>query len=349
MKNIKTNGRRWFLKAGLASALAMPFVRTARTAETVYVNTWGGQWEQGARTFLFNPFTHDTGIDVKTVSPVSFAKLAAQVRTGVYEFDVMTLGLAELGRADQAGLIEKFDSSGIDPATLWPGAVTLNGVASHGFANMIVNRKDKYPNGGPQNWQQFWDVIKFPGDRSLQRYAARVIAFALMADGVEPKNLFPYDLDRAFKSLDRIKPHVRVWWSQGPQSSQIIRDAQVNSIGIWSIEAVPLQAQNVPVELVWNQALLDVAVWVVAKGSPRAKNAWKFVESAVKAERVGRFAEHIASGPMNPKAFDHLPKAVAEAMPTYPKNLANAIVLDAVKLQPQLDELNTRFDQWISS
>jgi putative spermidine/putrescine transport system substrate-binding protein len=342
--------RRSFLKGSLATAaLASPLMNPAKAAETVYVNTWGGRWEEGARTHLFNPFTQETGIDVRTVSPVSFAKLAAQVRTGVYEFDVTTLGLAELARADAAGLIEKFDTSGIDMSTLWPGAVTLNGVASHGFANMIVYRKDKYPNGGPQNWQQFWDVQKFPGDRSLQRYAARAVAFALMADGVDPKKLFPYDLDRAFKSLDRIKPHVRVWWNQGPQSAQIIRDAQAHMIGMWSIEAAPLVEQKVPVEPVWNQAVVDVAVWVVAKGSPRAKNAWKFIQSAVKAERVGKFAQHIASGPMNPKAFDFLPPAIGRAMPTHPDNLKNAIVIDAVKLQPQLDELNKRFDTWVTS
>jgi putative spermidine/putrescine transport system substrate-binding protein len=346
---VEVKERRWVLKAGLASVVAAPFVSSARAADTVYVNTWGGRWEEGARKYLFDPFTQDAGVEVKSVSPVSFAKLAAQVRTGVYEFDVTTLGLAELGRAQAAGLIEKFDSSGIDRASLWPNAVMLDGVASHGFANMIAYRSDKFPNGGPQNWRDFWDVQKFPGDRSLQRYAARVIAFALMADGVDPKNLFPYDLDRAFKSLDRIKPYVRVWWSQGPQSSQILRDGQANAIGIWSIEAMPLVEQKLPVVAVWNQAVLDVAVWVVAKGTPRAKSAWKFIESAVKADRVGRFAQHIASGPMNPKAFDHLPAEVARSMPTHPKNMASSIVLDAAKMQPQLDEMTARFDQWLSS
>lgn len=341
--------RRWVLKAGLASAIAAPFISRSGAAENVYVNTWGGRWEEGARRYLLDPFTKDTGIEVKTVSPVSFAKLAAQVRTGVYEFDVTTLGLAELGRAEAAGLIEKFDGSGINPTSLWPNAVMLNGVASHGFANMIAYRSDKFPNGGPKNWAEFWDVQKFPGDRSLQRYAARVIAFALMADGVDPKQLFPYDLDRAFKSLDRIKPHVRVWWSQGPQSSQILRDSQAHAIGIWSIEAMPLVEQKLPVVAVWNQAVLDVAVWVVAKGTPRAKNAWKFIETAVRADRVGSFAQHISSGPMNPKAFDHLAPEVAQSMPTHPKNMANTIVLDAAKMQPQLDEMTARFERWLSS
>ena len=37
---------------------------------------------------------------------MSFAKLAQQVQTGVYEFDITTLGGAELVRANEADIIE---------------------------------------------------------------------------------------------------------------------------------------------------------------------------------------------------------------------------------------------------
>ena len=36
-----------------------------------------------------------------------------------------------------------------------------------------------------------------------------------MADGVPWDKVYPMDIDRAFKSLDRIKPHVDVWWTSG--------------------------------------------------------------------------------------------------------------------------------------
>lgn len=350
-KKAAANARRKILKGALATgltAVAGPYIHIARAADVLYVNTWGGAWEEAARAHLFTPFTKETGVDIRTVSPVSFAKLAAQVRTGNYEFDVTTLGIAELARAERAGLIEKFDPKVVDTSKLWQDAVVLNGVKSHGFANMIVYRKDKFPQGGPQSWADFWDVKRFPGDRSLQRYAARVIAFALMADGVDPKNLFPYDLDRAFRALDRIKPHIRVWWAQGPQSSQIIRDAQVDMIGMWSIQATPLVEQKVPVEMVWNQALVDIAVWVVAKGTPRARNAWRFVQSAVQPEGLAKFAQLITSGPMNPKSYDFVPAAQAKLLPTSAENLKRAVVLDAEKIAPQVDELNRRFEQWIT-
>jgi putative spermidine/putrescine transport system substrate-binding protein len=344
-----TTTRRRLLAAAGAMALSTPYLRRARAADVLYVNTWGGPWEEAARAFLFNPFTEATGVEIRTISPVSFAKLAAQVRTGVYEFDVTTLGVAELGRADLAGLVDKYDESKIPAASLWPGAVTLNGVNSHAFANIIVYRKERFPNGGPNNWAEFWDTAKFPGPRCLQNYAGRVMAFALMADGVEPGNLFPYDLDRAFKSLDRLKKDIRVWWSQSPQSQQLIRDGEVDLIGMWNTSAQALVDQNVPIELVFNQAVIDVATWVVARGTPRAQNAWRFIEFAVAPERLAQFARKNNYGPMNPSAFKFLPPDVVRRMPTSAENLAKAVVLDAEKLLPQLDTMAKRFEQWQST
>lgn len=342
--------RRSFLAAGAGAVLSMPFVKRAEAAEKVlYVNTWGGLWEEVARDVWFKPFTEETGIEIRTVSPVSFAKLAAQARTGTYEFDVTTLGVAELGRAYAAKIIEPAEGSALDRSSLWDGALTMNGVKSHAFSNAIVYRKDHFPSGGPQNWRDFWDVQKFPGSRSLQRYAARTMAFALLADGVAPEKLFPYDLDRGFAALDRLKPHLRVLWTQGPQSAQLVRDGEVEMIGMWTGQAGKLVEANVPIEIVWNQALLDQAFWVVAKGTPRAENAWRFIQSAVQPERLAEFCIRDKNGPLNPKAFDFINPEQAKLMPTYPANFKQAIVLDPEKIAPQLDELNPRFDRWISS
>jgi putative spermidine/putrescine transport system substrate-binding protein len=342
--------RRTFVTASLVGlAVSAPAVRRAAAQEKVlYVNTWGGAWEEAARESLFAPFTRETGIEIRTVAPVSFAKLAAQVRTGVYEFDVTTLGVAELGRADQARLIAEPNKSIIDPAKLWPQAVKMNGVASHAFGNIIAYRNEKFPQG-IKDWADFWNVGKNPGTRSLQRYAARVLAMALLADGVAPDKLFPYDLDRAFKSLDRIKPHVRVWWTQGPQSQQLLRDGEIDAIGMWDTQASRLVEQKAPVTINNNQAVVDIAYWAVAKGSPRAENAWRFISFAIRPEPLAQFSLKNAYGPMNPDAFKFIPEAQAKQLSTYPENFKSAIFLDAEKLLPQLDDMTKRFDQWLTS
>ena len=97
-----TPDRRTFLRgagAALASTIAMPYLARAQD-KALYINTWGGPWEEAARAHLFDPFTAQTGIEIRTVSPVSFAKLAQQTKTGVYEFDITTLGAGELLRAN---------------------------------------------------------------------------------------------------------------------------------------------------------------------------------------------------------------------------------------------------------
>ncbi|MCW0234214.1 MAG: ABC transporter substrate-binding protein [Ferrovibrio sp.] len=353
-KNIKTEGksisRRSALQlAGATVALTFPgpFISRAHARDVLYVNTWGGPWEEAAQKHLFEPFMKETGVEIKTVSPVSFAKLAAQVKTGVYEFDVTTLGDSDIVRANEAGIIEDASKAPLDQSKLWPGAVFQNGVGSHAFATLISYRKDKFPNGGPQSWADFFNPQKFPGTRCLQRHAGRVLAIALLADGVAPDKLYPMDLDRAFKALERIKPHLRVWWTQGPQSGQLLRDGEVDMIGIWQTYPVRLMREKQPVELVWNQALLDRAYWVVSKGSPRADLAWKFVQSAIRPERISKFALENIYGPLNPKAFEHVSTDDARLMPTSPENIKKVVIQDTSKASDQLQEASKQFERWI--
>lgn len=335
--------------AGGALALTAPYIRDAQAAEDVlYVNTWGGSWEENARKYLFDPFTADTGIEIRTVSPVSMAKLVAQKRSGAYEFDVTTLGVAQLAQAANAGLIAMAEDN-IAPGEVFDGGVINGGVASHAFGNNIVYRNDTFGDAGPQNWADFWNAEAFPGDRSLQNYPARVLAFALMADGVAKEDLFPYDLDRAFASLDKIKPHVVNWWTQGPQSTQMIRDHEVEMIGMWPAYAQTAIDDGAEATIVWNECLVDTAFWVVADGTPRSDAAWEFVKSAVKAERVGPFAVNAGTGPVNPGALEYISPDVVHRLPTAPQYKDLVVWLSAPGIAGQLDEMNARFSDWLLS
>src|SRR5437867_4144539 len=76
-------GRRAFLK-GAALATVGPLIVTDRTiaqTRTIYVNTWGGSWTAAEEAAFFKPSPDQTGIRVKTVAPVSYAKLKAQVQS----------------------------------------------------------------------------------------------------------------------------------------------------------------------------------------------------------------------------------------------------------------------------
>jgi len=343
-------GRRALIR-GAAAALAGPLIITERTiaqTRTITVNTWGGSWTAAEEAALFKPFTEQTGIRVRTVAPVSYAKLKAQVQSGNYEWDVTSISQADLLRADREGLVEPIDWSIVKKEKLFANATYANGLAFCALGTNLAYRKDKFPQGGPKSWADFWDVKRFPGARSMLNNAVRTLQFALVADGVPLDKVFPIDVDRAFRKLDQIKPHVKVWWTQGNQSQQLLRDGEVDMIVMWNARASELQQQGHPVELVWHGATITTTMLGIAKGAPNRKLAWEFVQFAVQAKPQADFANRLYYGPANPEAFKHISSEVARQMPTYTENARVAIKSDTVWEAENAAKIQERFTQWLA-
>ena len=347
--------RRTFLKGFAATATAAsagPLILTDRTiaqTRTIYVNTWGGSWTAAEEAAFFKPFTEQTGIHVRTVAPVSYAKLKAQVQSGNYEWDITSITQADLLRAEREGLVEPVDWTVVKKEKLFPNAVYANGLAYCALGTNLAYRKDKFPQGGPKSWADFWDVKKFPGSRSMLNNAVRTVQFALVADGVPVDKVFPLDVDRAFRKLDQIKPHIKVWWTQGNQSQQLLRDGEVDMIVMWNARASELQQQGLPVELVWPGATITTTMWGVAKGAPNRKAAWEFLQFAVQPKPQADFANKLYYGPTNPEAFKYISPEVSRQLPTYPENVKVTIKPDTVAEADQTAKIQERFTQWLAS
>ena len=267
--------RRQFLRnAGAAAATASfgPLLvsdRTIAQTRTLYINSWGGSYTAAQDAAYFKPFTAATGIQIRAVTPVSYGKIKAQVQTRSYEFDMTSINSMQWLRASREGLAEPIDWTVVNKDALPPNAVVAdgNGIAQNILGTALCYRSDKYPQGGPKSWADFWDVKKFPGARSLcLSDSPRTLIFALLADGVPREQLYPLDIDRAFRKLDQIKPHVKVWWREGTQSQQLIRDGEVDMMSIWNARASELKQQGVPVEVVWNGAVRSTSTWWRAQG-----------------------------------------------------------------------------------
>ena len=346
-----TISRRAMLKAGAGGLIAAPaLLRSAAPAEgkTLYVNSYGGVWETSWRKAFFDPFTAESGIAIKTVPGVSFAKLKAEVQTGNYQYDQSNLGDSEYAQAVHDGLLEPVDKDAAKAASLPPKLIRDFGIVSYSLGTNLVYRKDKFPNGGPRNWADFWNVKKFPGPRCLFDRSFTCLAFALIADGVPRDKLYPMDLDRAFHKMDEIKPHIKVWWHDGAQSQQLIRDAEVDMIGMWSARAIDLIKDNVPLELVWDGAELYWANLVVPKGDPNAKAAWQFAGFVAQAKPQADFATLLPYGPANPAARALMPEAKLRLTPAWPANEAVMFQHDTKWLAPRLAEIRERWTQWMT-
>src|SRR5262249_35723531 len=100
-------GRRRFLrKAGAATAAAAlgPLLITERATgqpRTLYGTSGGGSSTAGQAAAYFRPFTASTGIHIRAVTPVSYAKIKAQVQAGRYEFDMTSINSMQWLRASR--------------------------------------------------------------------------------------------------------------------------------------------------------------------------------------------------------------------------------------------------------
>lgn len=347
--------RRRFLRAAGAAAALGPLLiseRTSAQTRTLYVNTWGGSYTAAQDAAYFKPFTAATGIEIKTVTPVSYARIKAQVESGNYEFDLTSINSMLVLRGARAKLVEPIDWTIFKKSTLPDDAIVADGygVAFAILGTNLVYRTDKFPNGGPKSWADFWDVQNFPGPRSLcMSDSPRTCIYALIADGVPIDKLYPLDFDRAFKKLDQIKPHIKVWWREGNQSQQLLRDGEVDMMSMWNARGTELKQQGVPVEVVWQGAVRSASTWCVLKGAPNRKLAWEFIQFASAAKPQAEFNTRLYYGPTNPGAYALIPKDIAVQLPTYRANEAVSVKEDDAWEVDRIARLEERFTQWLAS
>ncbi len=347
--------RRGLLRTGAAGAtlLAAPAILSRRSQaaddKVIYVNSWGAGYTRALKDAVFGPFTAETGIEVRVVEPVSFAKLKATVEAKTWDFDVTAFSSTEYYRAKEVGLVEPLDDKLFDRSKVNPICIFDEGVKAAVSSAQLIYRKDKFPNGGPRNWADFWDVKKFPGPRSLTATPQTSLAFALLADGVPKEQLFPMDIDRAFKSLDKIKPHIKVWWTQAGQSEQLIKDGEVDMMSILSQRMPSLIQAGVPLTVVWDGAQSDTGVWFAAKGTPRKAAAMKFLEVFSQPKPQAGFCAAQSLGPSNPDALKFMtPEDVANS-PTSPEHAKVSFTPDAAWLSPRLPKIQERFAEWLAT
>src|SRR5699024_12511008 len=62
---------------------------------------------------------------------------------------------------------------------------------------------------------------------------AGAFEMGMMADGVEPDDLYPIDFDRAFHKLDEIISDIQ-WWDTGAQSQQLLGSGEVGMGHVWN-------------------------------------------------------------------------------------------------------------------
>lgn len=318
----------------------------------------GGDYERKLREIVFEPFSRDTGIEVVLIGGTVgefWAKAKAMSEIGRLEWDMLEAGSGDVYVPERNSLLlDLGEDCALVPRAKSDGAGEIChrfGVIPTYGATLLTANRDLFEGNVPQNWSDLFDVQAFPGPRSLPNFGTpwRVLIGALLADGVEPDDLFPLDLDRAFDKLDEIRPHISLWWRTGDQIQRALRDREVAVTLVWNTRIDFLLEEGLPLQRVWEGSTLNEAHWVVFEGAPNRENALRFLNWYFDHPEVqAAFASAVATSPTTKSALALLPEGEQEDSPIYPDNLKKVVRVDYEWLAQHHAEIAERWNRWIS-
>lgn len=310
----------------------------------------GGPYTPGFTKAFYEPFKKATGIEVVGVvgqhDPIAYIKSMVDAQNYVWDgallnkmaHDVLTLSGPEsyLANVDLAG-------DGIPERFITPSFIPVLALQT-----VMAYRTDAFEGkAGPVAWADLWNVRDFPGRRALRKAPQDTLEQALLADGVPADKLYPLDLDRAFKSLDRIKGNVQIWWTGGAQTSQIIKTREVDLCPTWNARAQAAIDEGAPAKIVFNQGLLGLEGFCAIKGGPKFDLVREFIAFTRDPQRQAAYTQDLAYGPVQPDAYKYIDAARAKLLPTSPENIRTAVTIDTAYWAREQGSVQERFNAWL--
>jgi putative spermidine/putrescine transport system substrate-binding protein len=305
-----TPTRRGLLRAAATSALAAPTIwtRKAAAAQQLVVRTPGGAFDEVKKKTVYDPFREATGIEIVPVASTA-AKLLAMFKAGQVDIDVIDTGDDVLLQLEQAGALEQMpynEFRSTNPDDIDPGVRLTYQVGSFVYAFVLGFNTTAYPVGKePKSWAEFWDIKAFPGTRTLADMASGApnLEIALIADGVPMDKVYPIDIERAFKSLSRVKPAVPKFWDTGALSAQMLADKEAAMGVIWSTRVQVAADGGAPLAAQWNQNQILAQAYGLTKGTRNAAAGVKFIDYSLSPEVQARWLGAYKAIPVNQKAY----------------------------------------------
>jgi len=315
--------------------------------------TWGGRYSKAMKDFFLTPFSQETGVTAQTVdAPGGFVPmLQAQAKAGNVTWD-----LVDVGEADSLFLLDNGLVQPLPPEVKADliGAVGEQHVTDHGISfaafGWVIAANRKAAKRIPTTPAEFFDVQQVPGRRTMYGEDQLTgVLYALQADGVARGQLYPPDLDRAYRKLDQVKKSVAVWWRTGDQSQQVFRDQEVEMGLLWDGRAAGAIDQGVDLALSFEGTPISRDLFVVPTNAPNAAAAFEFLRwYATHPVEGGKWIQTMGYGVANPKAYEHVPPEIAQRSAYFPGNFAKGFLINARWQSQHRAELVKRWTQWLS-
>lgn len=331
------------ISAALFTAGAILAGVASASASEVVISSYGGAFQDAQAAAFFDPFAEATGITVVGTTGSGYARVKAMVDSGTVTWDVVSADAAAYENQVRDGLLEPIDYSVVSADGIPAEFRSEYGVGYMKFAQNLAWDKDVFPDG--LTAAQFFDP-DVKARRVMLALPYYNLEFALLADGVEPEDLYPLDVERGLGVIDRIKDQIVGF--RGPSDVQaLIQQGEVDvAFGPGGRINNAIQAGS-NWEFSWDGSVTIVEYWAVVKGAPNVAEAMEFINFAVQPEPQADLPNHIQYGPTNLDALALIDPAVARELPGYPENEQLGAVLDSKWWNENLESVSATWNEYV--
>jgi putative spermidine/putrescine transport system substrate-binding protein len=334
--------------AGLVTAVGPAAAQgTPPKPARLVVNASGGAMGQAMKDSYVAVFEQRTGIPVTLTSPNDLGKLKAMVESKNVEWNVTEINSADARRAARLGLLEPIDDKIVDRSAYPAPARDQLLLTTSVYSTLMAFRSDVFKDKGPKTWADFWDAKTFPGPRAMWNSPIDNLEIALLADGVKPENLYPLDVDRAFKKLAEIKPHIAIWWTSGAQHAQILVDKEVVLSTGWNGRFYRAIKDGAPIAVSWSQGIIKQAYFGIPKGAKDQYWGQQFLSAMLDPKAQAGFANQFVSPGLNPESLRYADPSVKAFLPTDPANFNLQFWQNDTWWDANVETVKERWQRWI--
>jgi putative spermidine/putrescine transport system substrate-binding protein len=339
--------RRTLLKSFAASTAFTaysPAILSARAqgAPLVMVS-YGGSYADALKEVIADPFTKESGVPVQILNTPDLAKVKAQVASGNVEWDIFDASGPLIMAGSKNNYWEDIDASIVNTSKIVGGA-GRDRIPNYIFCGGVAWNTTGNTTKQPKNFAQFWDAAGFPGRRAMRNRVSETLEVALLADGVAPKALYPLDVERGFKALDHIKPHVRKWFEQTPQMVTLLQSNEIDFIYAYPNRIRAAVQSGVPLAFSFEQNVNAFNYMSVLKGSKRKKPAMEYLAFALRPDTQAKLAEKLSLAPVVEEAAKLMSDDARKWLPNVASR-TNAFIDDEY-WGNNYEALDKRFKEW---
>jgi len=344
---VATTGLGLIVSAALLAGCAVDATPAAESGGLEGQIVWadyGGPTNEARYAAYFDDFADETGVEVVPVT-ISDAMLYALLDGERGEYDAFQVGIRDvLTYSENLAEIPEAARGDLIPEEARPymlGAFFLG--TAQGWLT------ETFPDGGPQDWADFFDVEAFPGKRAWPGSPGAFdgsFEIALLADGVAPEDLYPLDLDRATAKLDSIRDHL-VFYQSYPEIQQLLSSGSA-AIGVGVTgQFSSLKKAGLDVTVQWNEAFQTINGFAVTDAASNPVAVAALAEHLNDPAGQAAFTEATLYGPVNSAVFDELPAEVLDDVVNAPSH-DNLILWDEKWRGSNRDLLISTYTAWLA-